>query len=203
MANIKSLARHYKWRATGHEHVIYKNVINGQWKATKPLEIVVSDMTVLSYRGRQYEWTYILDTYNNSIIASAISSQHGDPRPYFKCLKHLQELIKKEELTTPVYFHTDQGAVYSSAAYNKACTHYNIIRSMSRVGTPTDNAIIESINGWIKAEMRCDYRINDWDTIEDFLDFYISYFNYERPAYALEYKNPAQYTSEQGFSLCF
>ncbi len=29
---------------------------------------------------------------------------------------------------------------------------YNIIRSMSRIGTPTDNPIIESKNGWLKTE---------------------------------------------------
>ncbi len=30
---------------------------------------------------------------------------------------------------------------------------YNIIRSMSRAGTPTDNAAMEAINGWVKAEL--------------------------------------------------
>ena len=32
-----------------------------------------------------------------------------------------------------------------------------IERSMSRVGTPTDNPIIESINGWIKEELKHDF----------------------------------------------
>ena len=53
--------------------------------------------------------------------------------------------------------HTDQGSVYSSQAFLQGHEHYNIKRSMSRVGTPTDNAIIEAINGWIKEELFLDF----------------------------------------------
>ena len=34
---------------------------------------------------------------------------------------------------------------------------HNILRSMSRVGTPTDNPIIEALNGWIKEELFLDF----------------------------------------------
>ena len=80
---------------------------------------------------------------------------------------------------------------------------YNIIRSMSRAGTPTDNPVIESINGWIKAQIKCDYKINEWDSIKDFIEYYVHYFNYARPSYKLGYKNPAQFTLEQGFKIIF
>lgn len=43
--------------------------------------------------------------------------------------------------------HTDQGAVYSSRAFCHAHEHYIILRSMSRGGTPTDNPIMEALNG--------------------------------------------------------
>ena len=36
---------------------------------------------------------------------------------------------------------------------------YNVIRSMSRAGTPTDNAAMEAINGWIKAELFTDFHV--------------------------------------------
>ena len=74
---------------------------------------------------------------------------------------------------------------------------------MSRAGTPTDNPVIESMNGWIKAQIRSDYRINDYDNIEDFIKGYIRYYNHERPMYALNYKSPAEYTLSQGFHLTF
>lgn len=46
---------------------------------------------------------------------------------------------------------------------------YNIIRSMSRIGTPTDNPIIESKNGWLKKEMYIDFNQNDYETVEDYI----------------------------------
>ena len=36
---------------------------------------------------------------------------------------------------------------------------YGITRSMSRAGTPTDNAAMEAINGWIKAELFMDLHV--------------------------------------------
>ncbi len=42
----------------------------------------------------------------------------------------------------------DQGTIYSSVAFNNVHKDYNITRSMSRIGTPIDNPIIEPKNGW-------------------------------------------------------
>lgn len=195
--NVKSKTKHYKYKKTGEEHVKYPNLINRNWNASKPLEIVVSDMTCIKHRGKKYEWTYVLDTFNNEIISSHLSSRQGDRRPYFACLKDL--LIKTEEQKTPIVLHTDQGAVYSSRAFSDAHKNYNIIRSMSRAGTPKDNAIIESINGWIKAELVTDFKYLEWDNLEEVIERYVKYFNNERPAYALNYKSPVQYKTEQGF----
>lgn len=195
--NIKSKAKHYRYKTAGEEHLLYPNVVNRQWNATKPLEIVVSDMTCIRHKNKRYEWTYILDTFNNEIISSHLSSTIGDRRPYFACLNDLKEKI--EEQKVPTILHTDQGTIYSSKAFADAHKDYNIIRSMSRAGTPKDNAIIESINGWIKAELVTDFRYWEWDNLEKGIEDYIKYFNNERPAYALNYKSPVQYKTELGF----
>ena len=105
---------------------------------------------------------------------------------------------KIEEQTEPIVLHTDQGSVYSSRAFAEAHKNYNIIRSMSRAGTPKDNAIIEAINGWIKSELITDFRYWEYEDIYTLIDSYVIYFNYDRPAYALNYKSPVQYRTEQG-----
>lgn len=200
---IKSKAKHYQYRRPGNEHILFENRIRNRWDTTAPLQKIVSDMTVIAHRGKLYEWTFFLDTYNNSIITWDISGKRGDVKPYYKCRDDLLELIKKEELQDPIYFHTDQGAVYSSASFNQALLNSNIVRSMSRAGTPTDNPIIESMNGWIKAQIKCDYRINDYDDIRDFIRQYVHYYNYERPMYKLNYKSPAEFTLLQGYKPTF
>ena len=200
---IKSKCRHYQYRRPGGEHIIYENKIRNNWRTTGPLQKVVSDMTVIRHKGKQYEWTFFLDVFNNAIIACDISDKPGDPKPYFNCRDKLLDLLKKEGISEPLYFHTDQGAVFSSISFNQALFNHNIIRSMSRAGTPTDNPVIEAMNGWIKAQIKADYQLDDWNSIEDFINKYIRYYNFERPMYKLNYKSPAEFTLDQGFHLSF
>lgn len=198
-AGIRASIRHYNWKRPmlGQEHSKAPNRIRGNWNASAPLEIVVSDMTMIRHRGRRYEWTYMLDTFNNEIISSHITDVVGDRRPYFNCLNDLIEKAKEQK--EPVILHTDQGSVYSSAAFFNAHKDCNIIRSMSRAGTPTDNPIIESINGWIKGEMYSEGWHRRYDTADEMISAYVYYYNNVRPAYALQYKSPIQFKTELGY----
>ena len=196
-AGIKSKTKHYHWNRKGDEHEIFANTVAGKWNAQRPLELVSSDMTIITHNKRQYEWTFILDTFNNEIISSHVSSRHGDIKPYYDCLKDL--ILKTKEQAYPVTLHTDQGSVYSSAAFYNAHKKYNILRSMSRAGTPTDNAIIEALNGWIKAEIYSEGWLYRYSTVETAIKAFVKYYNNERPAFALQYKTPIQYKTDLGF----
>ena len=199
-AGIRARVRHYNWKRPlmGKEHKVYSNTVRGHWNATKPLELVVSDMTIIKHKGIKYEWTYMLDTFNNEIIASHLSEIPGDRRPYFNCLEDLIKKIKEQK--NPVTLHTDQGSIYSSKGFYEAHKDYNILRSMSRAGKPTDNPIIESINGWIKAELYSEGWHKRFQTAIEMIEAYIHYFNNERPAYSLQYKSPVQYRTELSFN---
>ena len=198
-AGIKAKIKHYNWKKPllGTEHKRFPNLVRGRWNAERPLELVVSDMTMIRHKGILYEWTYMLDTFNNEIISSHISNIPGDRRTYFDCLYDLIE--KTKEKTDPVILHTDQGSVYSSAAFCNAHKDYNIIRSMSRVATPTDNCVIEAINGWVKAEMYAEGWHRMFDSPEEMIDTFVYYYNHYRPAYSLQYKTPVQYRTDLGF----
>ena len=158
---------------------------------------MVSDMTCFYQKGTRYEWTYMLDTFNNEIISYALTDKYGDNIPYYKCSEDLKG--KLTDTKKPVILHTDQGSVYSSKAFKEAHNQFKITRSMSRVGTPTDNPIIEAFNGWIKDELKVDFDLKHMDNVFKLIDDYVLYFNNERPAYALNYKTPIQFKIEQGF----
>lgn len=70
---------------------------------------------------------------------------------------------------------------------------------MSRVGTPTDNPIIESINGWLKEELYKDFNLYICDNVELLINEYIVYYNTERPSTKCGRKSPVQFRAEQGF----
>lgn len=63
--------------------------------------------------------------------------------------------------------------VYSSKAFNELLPMYGITRSMSRAGTPTDNAAMEAINGWIKAELFMDLHVRGEQPVEKEIKDYI------------------------------
>ena len=85
--------------------------------------------------------------------------------------------------------HTDQGTVYSSKSFNELLPSYHIIRSMSRAGTPTDNAAMESIIGWMKEEIFNDFNIKDSDDPVKTVESYIKFFNEERPSLRIRLSN--------------
>ena len=114
----------------------------------------------------------------------------------------LEDLIELKKLLPEhqMILHSDQGSVYSSKAFNELLPMYGISRSMSRAGTPTDNAAMEAINGWIKAELFMDLHVTGERPVQDEVDEYIVFFNEQRPAYSLNYLTPKQY--RESFSAC-
>ena len=67
-AGIRSKARK-GYIAPGEESKIFPNEVQGCWNASKPVEIVVSDMTMFKVGKKYWEWTILLDTFNNEILA--------------------------------------------------------------------------------------------------------------------------------------
>ena len=111
----------------------------------------------------------------------------------------LDNKIKRGYEHLETIFHSDQGAVYSSLSFNKTFDNTSIIRSMSRAGTPTDNPVIESKNGWLKKEMYIDFDINNYNTVQEFIEDIVKDNNEYRPSYALNYKTPVEYRTQLGF----
>ena len=107
----------------------------------------------------------------------------------------LEDLIKlkRQHPEYQMILHSDQGSVYASKSFNELLPMYGITRSMSRAGTPTDNAAMEAINGWIKAELFMDLHVTGEKPVQNEIDEYILFFNEQRPAYSLNYLTPKQY----------
>ena len=194
---IISQGNHYKYVKPGGEKKNYPNLVMKNWKyLTRPLEVVVSDMTAFYVKGKYYELTFYFDAFTKEILSYSLTNRKGDTTQYYDGLRDVLNLIKNEECTEPTILHTDQGSVYSSLSYNQLVSNYNIKRSMSRAGTPTDNPVNESLNGWIKEELFLDFNLKQSNNVEQTIKDYVYYFNNDRPAYSLKYKTPTQFKSE-------
>lgn len=194
-AGIRSVSKHVR-RYKGTNRVkVYPNLLLADLAITRPMEVVVSDMTAFWANGKYWELTLYMDLYNNSIVSYAISPIKGDPKTYMEGLGKLLEK-KKEYAGLGMILHSDQGAVYSSKSFNELLPTYDITRSMSRAGTPTDNGAMEAINGWLKDELFADFSINESEDVEESVRAYVEYFNERRPAFALGYLTPRQFTEK-------
>lgn len=192
MLGIKSKTKHYKYKKPGDPDRIYPNLLLAELHVDGPLQCVVSDMTAFYVKGVYHELTLYMDLWNNEILSYALSSKRGDRMTYIGGLQDLLEL-KEQYPQYKMVLHSDQGSVYTSKAFNELLPMYNISRSMSRAGTPTDNAAMESINGWIKSEIFTDFHITGEKTVKEEISEYIEFFNTGRPAYSLNYLTPVQY----------
>ena len=66
-------------------------------------------MTMFKVGNTYWEWTILLDTFNNEILAHSVTSQAGSNKPYYHCLDELKKRMdKREEQTSQVVLHTDQ-----------------------------------------------------------------------------------------------
>ena len=201
--NIKSKAKHYKYKKPGEESIKYENLIGYNWNTSRPFEKVVSDTTSFWFKKKKYDWTFYLDVFNNEIVGSDVrESLHGNGVVNHREAVNnmLNNKIKRGYENLETIVHTDQGAVYSSVSFNNIFDSYNVTRSMSRAGTPTDNPVIESKNGWIKKEMYIDFDINNYNTVQEFINDIVWDNNNYRPSYALQYKNPVEYRTQLGFN---
>lgn len=177
----------------GMEHTRYANILNRKFKAEKPMEKIVTDVTYIKHRDKWYYLAGYLDLFNNEIVEWELSDTFDN----FLVIKPAERLLKTKMSTEhQVLLHSDQGVQYSSAGYCNLLKEYNAIQSMSRAGTPHDNAVMESFWGRFKDTLRKHFRYWEHDDLRATVAQAIHYFNYERPVRKLNGKPPVLYRTE-------
>ena len=194
---IQSKTKHKKRRSKQRKAKDkYPNLIFSTWETVdRPRQVIVSDMTTFKPWYFYFEVTFYFDVFTKQILSWSVAERRGSRNQYVDGLKNVLQLLTKDS-KDPTVLHTDQGSVYASIAYNELIKEYNIQRSMSRAGKPTDNPVNESLNGWIKEELFMDFRIDKCRSREEFIaaiERYVEFYNKKRPCYALGYDTPDNY----------
>jgi transposase InsO family protein len=158
---------------------------------------------------RYYELTMYFDVFTKQIIGYAVTDKRGCRDQYFHGLNRAIENVERVKETCVAalergsgditIFHTDQGSVYTSKAYNQIIKEHGLVRSCSRAGKPTDNPVNESLNSWIKEELYCDFGLDKTNGIADVkevLKDYVEFYNSKRPCWSLNYKTPDGFFEE-------
>ncbi len=177
-----------KRKATGQPYYVAENLMNREFKATQPLQKLVTDITYLPFGGKQLYLSSILDVYNSEIVAYSI----GDCQDTTFVLDTLSQI---DNLPEGCILHSDQGSVYTSYTYQRAVKAKGITMSMSRKGTPADNAPIESFHATLKSETFYLDGLTRTTTaiVEQTVRDYITYYNNTRIQIKLNNQSPIQY----------
>ena len=181
----------------GTENTKFPNILNRQFTATCPLTRIVTDITHFYHRKQHYYFVCYLDLFNNEILEWNVRTDETMQL----VLPPLRRLLQRKRMSNdcPMLLHSDQGSQYSSAGFHSLLKLYNVTQSMSRAGTPHDNAVMESVFGWFKEFLRAEYLNRSDEPIQQILEKAVFEFNHFRPSYKLHYKSPVQFKIEQGF----
>lgn len=179
-----------KRKKTGQPHYVASNLLEREFFAEAPLQKLVTDITYLPYGNKMLYLSSIKDLFNGEIIAHTIA----DYQDVSLVLDTLDQLPSE---LTDVTLHSDQGSVYTSYAFQQAVRKKGITMSMSRKGTPADNASIESFHSSLKSETfyfegQIPKNLPTPIVIQTVLD-YIEYYNEKRVQAKLNYRSPVVY----------
>ena len=172
--HIVCKVRQHKYNSyKGQIGKIAPNLLQRDFSTTKSNEKWVTDVTQFNLFGTKLYLSPILDLHDQSLISWNLSESPN----YAQTVDMLEKAFKKIPDGTNLILHSDQGSVYASKAFNELLPMYNITHSMSRAGIPTDNAAMESINGWIKAELFMDFHLTGNKPVVNEINDYILFFN--------------------------
>ena len=163
------------------------NLLQRQFKASCPMEVLTTDITYLPFGHSMLYLSSIMDIYNGEIVAYKIDDKQNQSL--------VNDTLNQIDIPEGCILHSDQGSVYTSYAYYQLCEEKGIIRSMSRKGTPADNAPIESFHSSLKSET---FYINNElnrsnHIVIDIVEKYIKNYNNNRIQQKLGYLSPVKY----------
>lgn len=170
--NAKRKKKHVVTTHSQHNRTIKPNLLNRQFKVTKPNTHWVSD---ISYVRTKAGWAYlavIIDLYSRSVVGWSMDRQIQT----FLVLNALESAIKERKPQRGLIFHSDRGIQYASDIFQKVLHRHGIIGSMSRKGDCWDNAVAESFFKTIKSDLGLRKNRLSFDDTEQEIAKYIDEF---------------------------
>ena len=176
---LKAITPKVKYHSyMGQVGVVADNIINRNFKATKPNEKWTTDVSQFNCPFGKAYLSPILDMFGTDIVAWDLSLSPN----FEQTNRMLDEAFKNNPNLEGLIFHSDQGWQYQMRQYGERLKEKGIIQSMSRKGNCIDNCIMETFFGTLKREMFYGHE-QEFQTFEQLYQAiaeYIDYYNNKR-----------------------
>ena len=187
---LQGKKRRNKYRSyKGNIGKIAPNTLQRDFKADRPFEKLVTDVTEFAVCDEKVYLSPVMDLYNREIVSYSISRNAS----FSQTLEMLTGLFKKLPKDSKPLMHSDQGWQYQMKEYIDLLKEHGITQSMSRKGNCLDNGAMENFFGRLKVEMFFGERFESIKDFERKLRDYIRYFNQDRISLKLGGLSPVQY----------
>jgi transposase InsO family protein len=172
-------ANHGCTRQTPNPQYIAENILDRNFKAEKPNEKWLTDVTEFKwYEGIDKHKIYlsaILDLYDRRITAFVIRDSNDNKLVY----DTFDKAVQANPEAHPI-FHSDRGYQYTSRVFHQKLVKAGMIQSMSRVAKCLDNGPMEGFWGILKRERYYGKRFTSRDELVHMITDYIDYYNHKR-----------------------
>ena len=175
----------------GTGDVVIENLLDRHFKADKPNEKWVTDVTEFHcYWGKLY-LSVLIDLYARDVVSYSVSKH-----PFFDQIEEMMnKALSKYPNVDGLIIHSDMGWQYQYYKYINILKEHNITQSMSNKGNCLDNAVVESFFGVLKREMFYgnEFKFKSYDELKIAIEEYINYYNNRRIKHNLGGKTPSSY----------
>jgi transposase InsO family protein len=171
-----------------HGKPTVENLLNREFTADAPNKRWAGDTTELRTPQGKLFLAVIIDLFSRFVVGwalSAVNDRH-------LTLKALDMALRRRCPGAGLMHHSDQGSTYVSEDYQDVLEQRGVICSMSRRGNCLDNAVVESWNSTLKAELSEDFE-SAADAKAQLFDFIEVFYNQTRLHSSLDYASPAEF----------
>lgn len=189
---VRRKKRHKNTTNSMHNLLKSDNLIKGR-RVSRTDEVWVSDITYLRTREGFMYLSIVSDLYSRKILGYSLSEDMQTIRN----IESLEMAIKNSKTGTgALIHHSDRGIQYCSKEYRSMLSKYKIRSSMTKGGSPEENAVAERINGILKTEYLISDRKQTKQECREIVRESIEIYNRERPHMSLDYKTPNEKYAE-------
>ncbi len=156
--------------------------------------IWAGDLTAIATRAGWLYLAVVLDLYSRRVIGWAMSAKPDQ----HVALQALHMALGQRCPRPGLIHHSDQGALYTSVAYQRLLAQRGVIVSMSRKGNCFDNAVVESFFSTLKNELVHDQRFHTREDAQAAVfEFIEAFYNRQRLHQTLGYLSPMQFEARR------
>jgi transposase InsO family protein len=182
-------------RRKEQEQYIIDNVLDQHFDVEAPNQVWLSDSTELTYGvngENKIRLSGVLDLYGRRLLSYNLSATETSAAE----IETFQRAFDTAG-GVHVIVHTDRGSAFTSGAFNNFLARYNVVRSMSRPGTPYDNAPME--RWWNEFKLRWMDRhplAKTYEELKQLVEEGIEYFNHHNRSAQRNGLTPDEYWGE-------